>query len=843
MASATARIFTLLSTPLPLLQHRPSSSLLRLASRHSRLLLPHSARVSLLPSSLSLHFSYPLKPAQRFHSQVHSLRDDQFLDSNSHCSPSVAQHPWPEWLKFVGRVRSAGYSSEGLNVVGDELASADALSDDFARDATACMAFAQHNANALWSLSRKDIEVVVENGSPFLFKNCLDSSRRMKSFVNDCVLESDKPTTVDLMKFLLSYASMATISSEKNNMHNREVVEPSIRSLFMELSLINGTPPEPVFSGQMQNQFPGRYGQTRPFGRNIEMKRGDWICQRCNFMNFARNMKCLECEEPRPKRQLTGGEWECPQCDFFNYGRNAVCLRCDCKKPGLDSLPSTNSLGGVGNNNVNKYSDGGDKSKRLAENEEKAQRWFSKISQLENSSDVNTASADEDFPEIMPLRKGVNRFVVGTRKTPLERRLADEQYRSNVGNDGTLQINDFQMMGGDKTMHMKISGKLGETLGRESTAVSTNSGGSEFAKNESFSTTPSSASWKYGSPSNPSSAPFPEPTTGYTSQSSKTEEGQNEYERPLNQDGREREQAEKSERWFNRIAELHDVKDLPSAISNDDFPDVMPMRKGENRFIVSKKKDRSLTSPLYKRRQAMEQQAGSKDYVPFVPFPPDYFAKKDKQQMDGSDLTNNSLVESSTVSPISDQTGLSGGNLELPSGKNLQAGQVGFYSSGAGDSTNDNRTSNFFSGATTNVNQIHHQTNGSSVGGDSMTGNTVKTDLNGGPQPIENQNSIDPWKGRSLEGSAVKEPDPLDMSEEAKAERWFRRVAQIKDISELSQIPDEDFPSIMPMRKGVNRFVVSKRKTPLERRLTSSQYRKNLPIVDSDLPKKENESS
>lgn len=34
---------------------------------------------------------------------------------------------------------------------------------------------------------------------------------------------------------------------------------------------------------------------------------------RCNFMNFARNFKCLECEEARPKRQLTGGEWECPQ--------------------------------------------------------------------------------------------------------------------------------------------------------------------------------------------------------------------------------------------------------------------------------------------------------------------------------------------------------------------------------------------------------------------------------------------------------------------------------------------------------------------------------------------------
>ncbi|KAJ1397775.1 hypothetical protein SESBI_31567 [Sesbania bispinosa] len=34
------------------------------------------------------------------------------------------------------------------------------------------------------------------------------------------------------------------------------------------------------------------------------------------------------------------------------------------------------------------------------------------------------------------------------------------------------------------------------------------------------------------------------------------------------------------------------------------------------------------------------------------------------------------------------------------------------------------------------------------------------------------------------------------------AKRWFRCVAQIKDISELCEIPDEDFSSIMPMRKG-----------------------------------------
>ncbi|KAJ4882588.1 hypothetical protein Rs2_32681 [Raphanus sativus] len=105
-------------------------------------------------------------------------------------------------------------------------------------------------------------------------------------------------------------------------------------------------------------------------------------------------------------------------------------------------------------------------------------------------------------------------------------------------------------------------------------------------------------------------------------------------------------------------------------------------------------------------------------------------------------------------------------------------------------------------------------------------------------QKEPSSNNPEPGKvrnGKSLEGSLVKELDMLDMSEEAKAERCFKRVAEIKNISELSHIPDEDFPSIMPMRRGVNRFVVSKRKTPLQPRLASQrQHRDPLPFTYSN---------
>ncbi|KAJ6380220.1 hypothetical protein OIU76_016805 [Salix suchowensis] len=63
------------------------------------------------------------------------------------------------------------------------------------------------------------------------------------------------------------------------------------------------------------------------------MKRGDWLCPKCDFMNFAKNAVCLQCDAKRPKRQLLPGEWECPECNFLNYRRNMACFHCDCKRP------------------------------------------------------------------------------------------------------------------------------------------------------------------------------------------------------------------------------------------------------------------------------------------------------------------------------------------------------------------------------------------------------------------------------------------------------------------------------------------------------------------------------
>lgn len=83
------------------------------------------------------------------------------------------------------------------------------------------------------------------------------------------------------MRFILSYASNTVFSSEQNNFYNRELAESSVRNLLGEMAKLCNSAPESNSFGVVQNQSPDIHGETsRPFGKTIEMKRGDWICSR-----------------------------------------------------------------------------------------------------------------------------------------------------------------------------------------------------------------------------------------------------------------------------------------------------------------------------------------------------------------------------------------------------------------------------------------------------------------------------------------------------------------------------------------------------------------------------------
>lgn len=786
------------------------------------------------------------------------------------------------------------------------------------------LAFARDRPDLLRLLPRKDVEVVVANAAPALFKDGEASVQRLQEYLagkENNVFQSMRAETVDIVRCLLSYA----YSSSDSYLKDKELTDSAVRNILTELVNSSGLSRTSMESTVGQSFLSQPKQSSRPPAQSIEMKRGDWICTRCSFMNFARNVSCLECNEHRPKKMLTGGEWECPQCDFHNYGRNMSCLRCDCKRPGTIPLNRASAGAGFGGvaQLVNLANAGRSEIERkLAENDEKAERWLSKVSQLDDSTDLSSLAADEDFPEIMPMRKGVNKFVVSTRKTPLERRLASAQYSSNNSSQGA-------------TSDSKISETLDRILGRSASTSAPNNqsdtGGVNIGTPKKLTGHLSDIDPVPFVPLSPDLFAKPQnaESNGQVDKDGHIATEANSSTSDSTVTSTERGDGSKSsdttERWSKKVAELDSVNDLSIAVSDKEFPDIMPMRKGENRFVVSKKKDRSLTSPQYKRRNVLEQ-ADDSNFVPFVPFPPDYFAKKDvTAETENIPDTGIAPEGSPSADKLPGNLGNSRNNSQVISRQasnnltnenwntnylqqNLSAGgylhaESSNYQHHQQPHEVDHRSSGTFNTGTWNTNNsqgrfndgrggsgnYQHQTQSHGTGGQSNT-HTSNTNYSHGSfnegggvsthngasysaQPpytsgYSNNNgsnsnksssypdnstatsgsaSANPnqttgyssyggrgYTGKSLEGSAVKDPDPLDMSEEAKAERWFRRAAQIKDISELANIPDEDFPEIMPMRKGVNRFVVSKRKTPLERRLTSPQYRRNLPVVSSE---------
>ncbi|KAL9224327.1 hypothetical protein vseg_000373 [Gypsophila vaccaria] len=513
--------------------------------------------------------------------------------------------------------------------------------------------------------------------------------------------------------------------------HRSSRIETSVRILFSHLAKSRGTfrvSVAPVYT-QVPEGNGLRLGST---GHNIETKRGDWICTRCSFMNFAKDKNCLKCEEQQPKKFITGGEWECPQCDFFNYSRNVVCLRCDCKKPEMNQLQSPVSVSGSGANISSLETN---TEKPLADDEGNQQPWFTKIAQLEKSSDLTSSATDEEFSKFMQASDDIV-----------------SAHSSNLASDGNPD---------------GIKLKLDELLAQKSAVsyTSNNDGDSEEIRRDL-------------SPLDTSSLASPE-NRSLSDASSNSENSSSVNEQPF----------------------------------GEALPEIMPMRTGENRFVVSKKKDRSLTSPSYKRRAAMEP-AGGSNHVPFVPFPPGYFSQ---DKSDSAHASSKPKASGDAGSALGKSTIATGATTSDP-GKSRERNE---------HKANNSNEASKNKAKTSQASSSYHRY--------SETEHSSRTDFNSASQARERSSAEEnSRRGMSLEGSAVTEVDPLDMSEEAKAERWFRRVAQIKDISELSQIPDEDFPSIMPLRKGVNRFVVSKRKTPLERRLTSSQYKPNLPIATNE---------
>lgn len=280
-------------------------------------------------------------------------------------------HPWPEWIELMERLASQNYfdyrrveedrvaSNVGIDLSGVKEMGFD-LTRDWAAVRTACMNFGRDRFDILKSISRKDIQTLVGHGCPNMDPKVVFSAKLLRKYVhldegdvcsscclrNTCsrgyilVPKEDEARTLDVMRILLTYGfDYVKESVENDSLRKLKPVKTVVRKLLHEVVKLSSVPRDPNLLPPVIKKLPPKVKQPPPqpkrrVGRDdIEMKKGDWLCSKCDFMNFAKNTVCLQCDAKRPKRQLLPGEWECPKCNFLNYRRNMSCFQCEHTRP------------------------------------------------------------------------------------------------------------------------------------------------------------------------------------------------------------------------------------------------------------------------------------------------------------------------------------------------------------------------------------------------------------------------------------------------------------------------------------------------------------------------------
>lgn len=261
-------------------------------------------------------------------------------------------HPWPEWMELMEHLLKKGYF-EGQDC---PLRNRELSSKESNQIRTAFLNFARDRFYLVSYLPRKDIQVLVQLGCPSTDRKVVNSGKRLRAHVgidegnvcSSCRLrgqcerayvkasEDAGGRNVDVMRILLTYA-LAITGSVENKLCQNEVVEESVRKLLNEIVQfsINEAYSEPW----KEKSIPLPQGKSE-----APIKQGDWLCPKCSFLNFARNIKCLRCNglfqerlrklgEDQDHLPLKKGDWLCDKCKFLNFAKNAKCLQCSEKPP------------------------------------------------------------------------------------------------------------------------------------------------------------------------------------------------------------------------------------------------------------------------------------------------------------------------------------------------------------------------------------------------------------------------------------------------------------------------------------------------------------------------------
>ncbi|XP_050232401.1 uncharacterized protein LOC126681066 isoform X2 [Mercurialis annua] len=250
--------------------------------------------------------------------------------------------------------------------------------------------------------------------------------------------EDEGGRTVDVMRFLLTYGLDSNLVNSDNKLSQNKIVKESVRRLLKEMvdysSNQDDTDPPKATEGQAN--IPMKQGdwlcpkcKFLNFARNVRclrcnglfqdrlrrlqedqdhlpLKKGDWICEKCNFLNFAKNTRCLQCEEKPPKRQLSLGEWECESCNYINFRRNMVCLKCDHRRSKALNSPNNVSTkpeqdnGGysrLSSNNAENEAANDKSEKRDRKNRKKGPRNWKFVEEEEDDDDSSLCNKDARY--------------------------------------------------------------------------------------------------------------------------------------------------------------------------------------------------------------------------------------------------------------------------------------------------------------------------------------------------------------------------------------------------------------------------------------------------------------
>ncbi|TKY69247.1 Zinc finger protein VAR3 [Spatholobus suberectus] len=356
-------------------------------------------------------------PTSQFHSATCTLAVEDpgwrwrmeepsgFVDKEEETALRIS-HPWPEWVQLMKCLLRKGHFH---HAEGNPFRNADLDPKDCNAIRTACLNFGRDHFHILRFLSRKDIGVAVALGCPSLDRKVVNSGKRLRAYVGidegnvcsscnlrgDCerafvkAREDEGGRTVDVMRIILTYGLDPIIGSVENKPCLTKRVEESVRRLLKEIVehstkeensnfsdstevFIRHVHPNQQDKGKIDvpmmkqgdwlcpkcnfmnfarnirclrcdSLFEERIKQLKEDNNHLPLKKGDWICNKCNFLNFAKNTRCLQCKEKPSNRHLNPGEWECDSCNYLNFRRNMVCLKCDHRRP-IVSKASNSSL-------------------------------------------------------------------------------------------------------------------------------------------------------------------------------------------------------------------------------------------------------------------------------------------------------------------------------------------------------------------------------------------------------------------------------------------------------------------------------------------------------------------